>query len=148
MGGCRALLYILGALCTTNETITPTLLPALLLFLYLQGLTLIARLEHSNRIQSNWPLLLLIAPLAFPMFTNEKWISAIWLLPVIFCIFQGIKFIRGKSPNVGRGVTLLIAGISLVDALFLANLGHIHHACLATIAFIATHFLQKIIRGS
>ena len=49
---------------------------------------------------------------------------------------------------VPRAVGALIAGISLVDAAFLAGIGAIMPACVAVAGFAATLFLQRYIAGT
>jgi 4-hydroxybenzoate polyprenyltransferase len=49
---------------------------------------------------------------------------------------------------VPRAVGLLIAGISLVDAAFLASLGAIIPAFVAVAGFVATLWLQRHIAGT
>ena len=68
---------------------------------------------------------------------------AVWLACAIYLLVK-----RPQPGAVSRAVGWLIAGISLVDAAFLASTGAIAAACWAVVAFAATLALHKQIAGT
>ena len=55
---------------------------------------------------------------------------------------------RRRAGDVPRAVISLIAGIALVDAIFLAGIGHIGGASAAVLCFVITLLLQKWVSGT
>jgi hypothetical protein len=56
--------------------------------------------------------------------------------------------LRGPAPAVGDVVARLIAGISLVDALVIAQAGDPAMALVAALGLPLTLFLQRYVRGT
>ena len=162
MGFCRACLYAMGAYAA-SPTLGAALVPALLLWGYVVGLTHVARFENASAVGRTWPLLLLFAPAVF-IVLSEIWgpatlareieptivragvyvaVSVGWTLLALFIARKG-----GRA--IGRAVVTLIAGISLVDAAFLAFLRpDLHDARLAALAaFALTLVFQRWVRGT
>lgn len=118
---------------------------ALLLGLYLVGLTYIAKTE-TRTLTGYWPAALLYLPvlvgaLALP------W-SGFWLpLALALWVTYSVWFVYG-TRQVGRAIGGLIAGISLLDALVIALFGTFLGVLWALAAFVLTLYLQRYIRGT
>jgi len=151
MGGCRALVYC-GAAAASADTISVAVLfPALACAAYVAGITYAASRESSDNVGNLWPLLLLAAPLlpasaALMQGVLASAFYAVLILWLACAIYLLIK--RPRAGAVSRAVGWLIAGISLVDAAFLAGAGAIGAACWAVGGFAATLALHKQIAGT
>ncbi len=117
MAGCRALLVLAAASAVQQPASFALLLYASGLFLYVAGLSLLARKESACNIASRWPVVLFLAAVflllvAAPSHTVWSWLRLAafvgWLL---FCLHQ----VYGPSRNIGRAVAGLLAGIILLD---------------------------------
>jgi 4-hydroxybenzoate polyprenyltransferase len=151
MGACRALVYCGAAAATTGTVSAGVLFPALACAAYVAGITYAASRESTDSIGDLWPLALLAAPL-FPasaalvqgaLATVFYVALAVWLTCAVYLLIK-----RPRPGAVSRAVGWLIAGISLVDAAFLAGTGAIGAACWAVGGFAATLMLHKQIAGT
>ncbi len=121
MGLCRALVYVTAGLAASG-TIGATLTAGGAALCYLIGLTYIAKQEVSGRLANLWPLALLSAPLWFALLYPEGGATeAILSAALVFWVFCALSFLRPPSPEIGTAVGMLIAGISLVDAIFIST---------------------------
>jgi hypothetical protein len=150
MGLCRAFVYFAAAAAVTGGVSWPVALAGFALTAYVAGLTYAARQESLDRVGNLWPLVLLAAPMVLAL-------PALWYLTAILIYLMLIGwtayavYLLAKRPMPGavpRAVGALIAGISLVDATFLASLGAIMPACAAVGGFAATLLLQRHIAGT
>jgi len=149
MGGCRALVYLAAAAALGPGSLP--VLPALALLAYVAGLTYAARQEALDRIGNLWPLLLLAAPVALAAGALTGGILPALILALLVGCIGGAIFLLARRPMPGavpRAVGLLIAGISLVDAAFLASIGALGPALLAVAGFAATLALQRHVPGT
>ena len=150
MGVCRMMVYVTAGLCFLVPPPAWLLLAALLLFSYLIGLTAIARQENLSEIDGMWPLLLFAPPLiygALSLGTNVTCALAFILLLVVIGI--AIWMLRRRLPgDIGVAVSVLIAGICLLDAIFLASAGEVALAWWAIAGFALTLMLQRYIPGT
>jgi 4-hydroxybenzoate polyprenyltransferase len=115
------------------------------------GLTYAARQEALDRIGNLWPLLLLAAPVALAAGALTGGILPALILALLVGCIGGAIFLLARRPMPGavpRAVGLLIAGISLVDAAFLASIGALGPALLAVAGFAATLALQRHVPGT
>ena len=153
MATCRFLVYVTVACATTSEPKwTPLLVGGGALFAYLMGLTYVAKQENLARVTNLWPLGLLAVPLLVAGGSVHPEMNVVCTLlalalfgwaaaAVLKLAFGG----RGTTPKV---VVRLIAGVSLVDALLIAN-EHEPRLALATVsAFLATLFFQRYVAGT
>lgn len=151
MGLCRALVYAAVGLALL-ETPSPTLLlGAAVLTCYLVGLTWTAKQERSESITSLWPLVPLVSPLVYGTVAATLGaqvalvpcaLLALWLLAAL----RRVR--RGNPGDVGRAVGSMIAGIALVDAIFLAAAVGLGPALLGCAAFVLTLALQRRVPGT
>jgi 4-hydroxybenzoate polyprenyltransferase len=151
MGLCRAFVYFGAALAVSGELTGPVALAGLALAAYVAGLTYAARQESLDRVGNLWPLLLLCAPLlpVVPALGQGPWAIIITLALIGWSAYAVYLLARRPMPGaVPRAVGALIAGISLVDATFLASIGAIMPAFIAVAGFAATMLLQRHIAGT
>jgi len=151
MGLCRAFVYFGAAAAVSGEVSRPVMLAGFALTAYVAGLTYAARQESLDRVGNLWPLVLLAAPmvLALPALREGAWAIVILLGLLGWSAYAVYLLAKRPMPGaVPRAVGALIAGISLVDATFLAGIGAIMPAFLAVAGFAATMLLQRYIAGT
>ena len=137
MGLIRASVYVIAALLVRPELSGEVLVGAALLVAYLVGLTVLGREQLTNL----WPLALLglVFAVARPTGPTAVPVYAAFFLWVLRALVQ----LRGRQTRVA--VTGLVAGISLLDAVLIANLGRPGLSAAAIAAFLATTALQKLL---
>jgi 4-hydroxybenzoate polyprenyltransferase len=151
MGTCRMLVYLATAAALASSALPATLyVSALVLLCYLAGLTYAARQEHLDRLDNAWPLLLLAVPLLYGL--GLAWQQPLVLLPLLalmLWVALAVRRLRRRARgDVPAAVAALIAGISLLDAMLLAGLGHVVPMLLALGAFALTLLAQRWVSGT
>ena len=157
MGLCRAFLPMLGYCACSHQALTPSLiLIASALLIHTCGLSLVARSEsksdrHPRRLfLFAYPLAVAIACLAAHI-KNTDSIIHLWsaALPYLLWTFIALFLLRRSAFT---GVSMLLAGIPLVDWTFLIPFAKHPDAslpwlalCAPPIAFILGKSLQKIV---
>jgi hypothetical protein len=124
---------------------------ALVSLCYLIGLTYIAKQEALNRLGAMWPLLLLVVPVVYDLLIlPEKGVLAFMAAGALATlILISLYFLKRRAKgDVSRAVMSLIAGISLVDAIYLAGAGNRVAVTAALICFAATLALQRWVKGT
>lgn len=150
MGLCRALVYVVAATAVMPELTAAVLIAAAALLAYVAGLTFTARQESLDRVANLWPLPLLAAPLIVALAGSDYSPAAIAaLIALAACAVRvGQRLLRRAAGDVSQAVALLIAAISLNDALFASTTG-VNYAPIACIAcFVLTLVLQRYIPAS
>jgi hypothetical protein len=152
MGACRAGLYATAALAASDSLGTDLLLGAGALWLYIVGLTHVARFENGSAIDRAWVGAFVLAPLAVsaPRIVSERhWLAALCALASLAWSVRSLGFaLRGGKGQIPRAVVTLIAGVSLVDALFIALEGHVYGVLVALACFAITLKWQRRIPGT
>lgn len=152
MGVCRMMVYITAGLCFLVPPSSWLLLAAVLLFSYLIGLTYIAKQENLSEIDSLRPALLFAPPLiyaAYMAFTTLSFTVIIAFLALIAVIGVAMWMLSRRLPgDIGLAVSVLIAGICLLDAVFLASAGEAALAWWAIAGFVLTLLMQRMIPGT
>ena len=145
MASTRMLVYVTAFVAFAPTVTFALLFWALLLGLYIVGLTYIAKTETSS-LTGYWPAALLFLPaligaLALP------W-SGFWM-PLALALWVGysVSFVY-MTRDVGRAIGQLIAGVSLLDALVILLFGTLGGVVWALVAFALTLFLQRFIKGT
>lgn len=150
MGLCRGLVYVAAALAVVPGLPLAVLAPVAALVAYTAGLTFTARQESLDRVANLWPLPLLAAPLLVALAgTDYSPAAIVALIALAACAVRvGQLLLRRSAGDVSRAVGLLIAAISLNDALFATTTGvnYAPFACLA--CFALTLALQRSIPAS
>lgn len=144
MGLCRVAVYTTAAFVVRAELGGAVAIGCALLLAYLVGLTFAAKQENLSELPNMWPLAFLGLPffVAWPRDAASLAIYAGFLVWVVRCVL----LIRARRMR--PAVTGLIAGISLLDALLVANAGRPDVAAVAIAAFVLTTLLQRVVPGT
>jgi hypothetical protein len=150
MGLCRALVYGAAATAAAGSISGFVSLAALALLAYVAGLTYAARQESLDHVGNLWPLALLAAPslLALPALGGGAAAIIYLALPAATAYAVYHLAARPVPGAVPRAVSLLIAGIALVDAALLASAGALAPAMVAVAGFALTLTAQRFIAGT
>jgi 4-hydroxybenzoate polyprenyltransferase len=150
MGGCRLLAYVSAGLAVAPAVPPALWIAALVSFSYLIGLTYIAKQETLQRVGNLWPLIFLAAPLAYgAAYAPSR--PLVVLLTLALAGWGGVlvwRLLRQGRSAIPSVVVGLIAGISLVDALFAAAHDAPAVAALAVAAVVVTLGLQRFVSGT
>jgi hypothetical protein len=150
MGACRMMVYITAAFAVLTHPSTEVFWGGLVLVSWLIGLTYIAKQETLNQVTNLWPLGFLAVPFVytFSYAVDDAWIAAVWcgLFGIVLSVLYLIR--RRQPGDVSRAVGTLIAGISLLDAVFILQWGEHRSGLLAIAAFPLTLLLQRVIPGT
>lgn len=150
MALCRFVLFL--AVASTGQWQTEiagsVLWSAIALSCYIVGLSCVARRESGGGLLSWWPCLLLLFPAVLAFLVNNGSYRVYGIAAILAYIGWTLVCLRDiywkSPPNIGRGVSRLLAGIVLVDLLSidLMDMGQvIFMACF----FGAALFLQRFI---
>ena len=149
MAACRVMVYV-TAFVAFAWPLSPALgLAALLLVLYMAGLTYIAKSEVRPSMVGYWPAAILFMG---PFFYGGRGgsfqtmilatVLAVWILFSLQTVY------REQGRNIGLAIGRLIAGISLFDALVLASVGASTFVLAALVTFGATLVFQRYVEGT
>lgn len=150
MALCRAMVYVTAFLAFPGQPFSTLLFPCVLLFLYVTGLTYIAKTENKPNMANLTIVVTLFLPTVYFMLApGWCWATVPLLLCFTLWTVYSISFsFRAPPRQIGRAVGMLIAGISLLDALQLAVAASFSGILLALLAFALTLFLQRYVRGT
>ena len=151
MGLCRVLAYVTAGYAAVTNPSVALFIAALVSLCYLIGLTYAAKGESLDRLNVLWPLLFLGAPIIYGLTTalQSGFMAAAVLVILVAWILGALYFLKRRAKgDVPRAVVSLIAGISLVDALFLATAGATAAALLSGLCFLLTLALQRRVSGT
>jgi hypothetical protein len=167
MGLCRAFLPVLGALGLADASVPGksawlVCVGAAPLFCYVVGISLVARSESLPAKHRGSPLGLFFVPVALSLYAfvpvarwgGSRWLPLLGIIPfVLWIVFCDVI----RLPKVFRSVSLLLAGIPLVDWIFLfptgllaaqsnAGLHSFGIACIMipALAFVSALLLQRL----
>jgi hypothetical protein len=148
MGLCRVGVYTTAALATGAALCETLLVGCGALLAYLIGLTYVAKQENLLKLTSVWPLGFLAVPfvIAQPM-GQGPWAFAIYSFFLVWTV-RCLKL--AVTRQIRPAVTGLIAGISMLDALFIIRLDpqNLPMAGIACGAFLLTTILQTKVPGT
>ncbi len=150
MGLCRMLVYIGAAVAVAPVLDADVVVAATVALSYLIGLTYAAKQEALGRIDNAWPLGFLAVAVVYALWAATV-STAASLAAAAFIGWLAYALLFLLKPgriNVPRAVVSLIAGISLLDAVFIAGAGYGWLALLAGAAFLLTLALQRRIAGT
>ena len=150
MGMCRVGLYVTAALTVAPVLPTPVLVGGAVLLLYVLGLTYAAAHEHTHALVRLGPLVGLGGPavVTYSLLWGP-WLAKCTLVAFALWVLRALRLVRMRTPHAIRtGIVALIAGISLVDALLIANAGQPQLVPMALIAFVATLGFQRFVSGT
>jgi hypothetical protein len=125
MALCRFLLYMVAASTGVFSVTGMAMWSGLALGCYIIGLSYIARRESALGPMNQWPCLLLAVPVILAFLVNSGPYQRQALLMSVVVVLWVIRCLRPilwtPTPNLGRGVSGLLAGIALVDLLAVAD---------------------------
>ncbi|MGZ8907249.1 MAG: UbiA family prenyltransferase [Methylobacter sp.] len=146
MGLCRALVYLMAGFAASAEPESRLTFAAGALLAYVAGLSYAAKQENLTRFRAGWPLALLAAPLLYGL-VAIGWYAVPYLVLfgtwVVHCLL-----LLYQRHDTRRAVEGLIAGIALLDALFIADSGAPIGALGAVAAFGLCWFWQRWVAGT
>jgi len=167
MGLCRALVYaaVAFSLCGATCGDSPGLLSAALaLWCYIIGLSYIARQENLSNVKNLWPLLFLLAPLALagifiasnvryfdpgkPVAAAKNIEMAALILALAGTTARSYYILRYKKGAISHAVSVMLAGICLVDALVMSMHGQSFALVAGLAGFVLTRLFQRYIPGT
>jgi 4-hydroxybenzoate polyprenyltransferase len=152
MGACRAGLYATAALAVSGQLGSVVLIAAGALWLYIVGLTHIARFENGSVVDRTWVAAFVLSPLlaaAPAVITQRAALPALCFVLLLGWSLRSMSFaLRGGKGQIPRAVVSLIAGVSLVDALFISLHGNPYFALAALGTFLLTLKWQRKIPGT
>jgi len=149
MGITRFLCYVVAALAVADR-FDVVLLPALGLFAYIVGLTYAAKQEAFDRLERGWPLAVLAVPFLIVLWSGIG-LGLVAVLAVAFAVavLVAMRFLfRRNKGDIKRAVILMIASISLLDAVWIAGAGQPMLALVAVLFFFTTLGLQRVASGT
>jgi len=144
MGMCRAGVYATAALVATGRIGGDVGLGIIALVSFLIGLTYIARFENLRQLGNVWPLGFLSVPFAIAL-PNSALSVAIYV-GLFAWIVRALWLVANR--RIREAVGSLIAGISLVDALWIARTGSTTMTIVALACFVLTNLLQRVVPGT
>lgn len=150
MGSCRALVYLGAGAVVAGEIAGALAIAALALASHVAGLTYAAKQEHLGTLDHLWPLLMLGLPLIIAFPADDGLVALAFALLLLADSAAIVLLARRPEPGaVSRAVLVLIAAISLVDALAVATAGGGAVLVLACAAgYPLTRLLQTSIPGT
>jgi 4-hydroxybenzoate polyprenyltransferase len=151
MGLCRVLVYLAAAFLVTTQPPAVLYMGAGALFCYLIGLTYIAKQENLGAVANLWPLLFLAVPAVAAIWIAATNGGLALILAVIFVVWMvnALRYLWRRQPgDIPRAVVSLIAGMSLLDAVFIAHMGAGQMAIAAALCLVATLAFQRFIPGT
>jgi 4-hydroxybenzoate polyprenyltransferase len=148
MGLCRMLCYMTAALAVSGTIKSAVLGAAVTALCYLIGLTYIAKQETLGRMGNLWPLAFLAVPFLYEAPTALRDVpTAVLFVILLAWITYALSFLRAESRAIGKAVGYLIAGICLLDALFVAEQAPLL-ALFGVAAFLLTLGLHRVVPGT
>ncbi len=151
MGFCRAGLYLMASLAVAGSLPRLVLGAAAALLLYIVGLTHVARFETGAIVHRTWVAAFVLSPLLacapFVLRTPLPLGAVCWLLALGW-IIHSMRFALRGGRMIGRAVVSLIAGVSLIDATFIALTSKPLWALFALATFLLTLSWQRRIQGT
>lgn len=144
MGLCRVGVYTTAALAVSSTIDRALVLGCGALLAYLIGLTYIARQENLRQLGNLWPSAFLGLP--FVIATPHGLLATAIYIGFALWVVRALVLVAGRQ--IRTAVASLIAGISLLDALFVARLDRPMMAAVALAAFVLTLVAQRRIAGT
>lgn len=147
MAACRFFLVLAAASVGDSPLTGAALWSAIALGLYVVGLSSLARVESTGHAFGWWPVALLSAPLILAFIVNDgamRLRGVVLILLLAAWILRCVSLVlRTQSPNIGRAVSGLLAGIVLVDWVSVG--GSASQAVVFLALFAAALVLQRFV---
>lgn len=148
MALCRMLVYVIAALAVTPRLEAAVLGAAVALLAYLIGLTAVAKRENLKEPRNLWPLLFLFAPFVYTArIAAGSAVCAVFYACFLAWVVWALWLVA-RRKEIDRAVVRFIAGISLLDALFIVGAGQVAGALAAALGFATTLVGQRYVKGT
>jgi 4-hydroxybenzoate polyprenyltransferase len=149
MSLCRFMVYFAAAAVAGQAFSAGIARGAVVLACYVIGLSYVAKQENLSEIKNLWPLVLLAAPLLNGARVLVNWNAGTltWLI-LLGVIAYSLRSIAGAKRNIPRAVSMLIAGIALVDGIAIAGGAPGIWSWICAGAFLLTLALQRHVPGT
>jgi len=150
MGLCRMLVYITAAYTLLPSPSAAVFVGAVVTLCYLIGLTYVAKHENTPDSFAPWPVGFFVVPVGFGLFHSIGSMPTL-LFTLLFCgwLAYSLQFILSSAKrSVPKAVVSMIAGISLLDAIYISSTGASTLAIFALLTFALTLYLQRYIAGT
>lgn len=150
MGLCRVLVYVTAAAAVTIDVPQGVLWAAAMALSYLVGLTYAAKQEDLKQPGRLWPLVFLAAPFVYGLpVALQGGVGLLVYAALLAAVIYALSFmVRPGRANIPRVVSVLIAGICLLDGLFIAGQGQPALASVTILGFGLTLLFQRSIPGT
>lgn len=160
MGACRALVYLTTAIIVSGGINAGVTTAAVLQWSYVVGLTYAAKQEDLTTPGSFWPVLFVLAPVlvvglsltrlaGWPLFVGPSPLLTVTTLGLTLgSIVFGLAPLVSSQRRIGEAVGRLLAGIAVVDALWLATTGWYEGVLLALLFAGLTRAAQRFVPGT
>lgn len=150
MGLCRMQIYITTALAVAPGVSAPVWWGAGLLLSYIIGLSYIARQETLARLTNLWPLTFLAAPFVYGLQGALSHIASALIYTgfLMWVLYAVMRLGRRTQLDIREGVSTLIAGIALLDALLMALAGSPWLGMAAVGGAILTRLAHRVVPGT
>lgn len=155
MAACRVLIYVIAAYAvfggSTKEFWTKVALASTILALYITFITIIARSENEQQIgKRRWLAIaiVLLVPAAFAVSMPAEFYSYIVAVILFILLVRAAMFVFAKPPRIKPAVLTWLAGICLLDCLFLAIMSQTGAALTAVACFVITALSYRKIGGT
>ena len=114
------------------------------------GLSYVARQETLGRLTNLWPLALLAAPVVYglPGALRSVGPAVIYMSFVAWVVYAVWRLMRRTQADIREGVSQLIAGIALLDALLIALAGDPRLAAMAAFGALLTRLAHRFVPGT
>ncbi|MDQ8186692.1 UbiA family prenyltransferase [Pelagicoccus sp. SDUM812002] len=154
MGACRGLLYLAVASAFANGIDTNHLIAASTVFVFVMGVTFLARTEATSNAIDYPALAMIAAPVLGAFYYNRHGFDTYQTAALALFVAWNVRsFLRARVHNqliIGKTIGPLLASIPLLDVLILATLGlagQTHFILFATL-FAITTAAQRFIPAS
>jgi 4-hydroxybenzoate polyprenyltransferase len=150
MGLCRVLVYVTTGASIAGILPRELLSAAAMALCYLIGLTYAAKQEDLKRPGRLWPLAFLAAPFVYGLpIAAGSGVGLLVYAALLAAVVYALSFmVRPGRADISRVVSVLIAGICLLDALFIAGANQPLLALLAAFGFPLALLFQRSIPGT
>lgn len=150
MGLCRLMVVLASAAAISGQVAPQVIGAGVALCAHVAGLTYAAKQEHIRSTTRWWPLALLFAPPAWGVWASIHDLSVCpYLLALIASDVWALRLLwRRRAGDVPQAVALMIAAISLLDAMVLAVHALPRAALLCALGFPLVLRLQRWVKGT
>jgi len=148
---CRLLLYPLGATVAIGFIDGYVLWSGIALALYVIGFSYIAKYENIAGYFLHSSIILIFAPIGLALIVNDEGYRVrclIVAIGVIIYLIMSIRHLSTQKPaDIQKSVSMLIAGIILIDILAISGISTnlAHYLVVFVFLFILTIILQKFV---